>query len=60
MGRKKKVREVEKEYRTKIKYKCPKRGWVEEEVVIKRYKSQEKDPEEKYGYSFLEEPETQE
>lgn len=32
---------VENTYKTKIKYKCPKRGWVEEEVEVKRYKAQE-------------------
>lgn len=30
---------VESTYKTTIKYKCPKRGWVEEEVEVKRYKS---------------------
>jgi hypothetical protein len=26
-------------YKTKIRYKCPKRGWVEEEVDVKRFKA---------------------
>jgi hypothetical protein len=30
---------LESTYKTKIRYECPKRGWVEEEVVVKRYKS---------------------
>ena len=43
MGRKKTKREheLEKEYVTRIKYKCPKRGWVEEEVTVKRFKAVE-------------------
>jgi hypothetical protein len=28
---------LETTYKTKIKYKCPVRGWVEEEVEVKRY-----------------------
>jgi succinate dehydrogenase flavin-adding protein (antitoxin of CptAB toxin-antitoxin module) len=52
--RKKQVDEIEKEYKTKIRFKCPKRGWVEEEITVKRYKAKEVD-EETYGYSFLEE-----
>lgn len=30
---------LEATYKTKIRYKCPKRGWVEEEVEVKRYKT---------------------
>jgi hypothetical protein len=30
---------LEAVYKTKIKYRCPKRGWVEEEVEVKRYKA---------------------
>lgn len=30
---------LETSYKTKIRYLCPKRGWVEEEVEVKRYKS---------------------
>ena len=50
---------MEKEYKTKVKYQCPKRGWVEEEVTVTRYKSPEQD-ESKFGYSFVEEEETTE
>jgi len=46
--------EIDKTYKTKIKYKCPKRGWVEEEVTITRYKTEEKE-EGKHSYSFIEE-----
>ncbi len=31
--------ELESTYKTKVKYHCPKRGWVEEEVEVKRYKA---------------------
>jgi hypothetical protein len=31
--------EVETKYTTVMKYLCPVRGWVEEEVEIKRYRS---------------------
>lgn len=46
MSRKRTVKEdevpiVESTYKTKIKYKCPKRGWVEEEVEVKRFKAPE-------------------
>jgi succinate dehydrogenase flavin-adding protein (antitoxin of CptAB toxin-antitoxin module) len=44
---------VEKEYKTKIKYHCPKRGWVEQEVTVTRYQAQDQE-ENKYGYSFME------
>ena len=38
MARKKKEKvEILDTYTTTIRYKCPKRGWVEEEVVVKRY-----------------------
>jgi len=38
MARKKKEKvEILNTYTTKIKYKCPNRGWVEEEVTVKRY-----------------------
>jgi hypothetical protein len=30
---------LEATYKTKIRYKCPKRGWIEEEVEVKRYKT---------------------
>jgi len=30
---------LEAKYKTKIRYKCPKRGWVEEEVEVKRYRA---------------------
>ena len=32
---------MESTYKTTIKYQCPKRGWVEEEVEVKRYKAVE-------------------
>jgi hypothetical protein len=50
----KQVNEIETKYTTKIKYQCPKRGWVEEEVTVTRFKAKEQD-ESKYGYSFMEE-----
>ena len=28
-------------YETKVRYKCPKRGWVEEIVKIKKFKEKE-------------------
>jgi len=31
--------ELEISYKTKIRFKCPKRGWVEEEIEVKRYKA---------------------
>lgn len=31
--------DLETTYKTTIRYKCPKRGWVVEEVEVKRYKS---------------------
>ena len=30
---------MEAVYKTKIRYKCPTRGWVEEEVEVKRFKA---------------------
>ena len=44
MGRRKDNKDIlgdnlEATYKTKIRYKCPKRGWVEEEVEVKRYKA---------------------
>jgi succinate dehydrogenase flavin-adding protein (antitoxin of CptAB toxin-antitoxin module) len=47
----KRENEIEKEYTTKIKYFCKKRGWVEEEVKVTRYITKEID--ETTGYSFL-------
>lgn len=48
--------EIEKEYTTLVKYECPKRGWVEEEVVVKRFKPKDYQPEPIiFEYSFLEE-----
>jgi succinate dehydrogenase flavin-adding protein (antitoxin of CptAB toxin-antitoxin module) len=50
----KREKEIDNTYKTKIKYKCPKRGWVEEEVTITRYETGEK-VEGKHSYSFIEE-----
>lgn len=50
----KREKEIDSTYTTKIKYKCPKRGWIEEEVTITRYKAEEKE-EGKHSYSFIEE-----
>ena len=47
---------MEKEYKTKIRYHCPKRGWVEQEVTVTRYKAPEQE-DSKFGYSFMEEEE---
>jgi hypothetical protein len=30
---------IELVYKTTIRYECPKRGWVEEEVEVKRFKA---------------------
>lgn len=38
----------------KIRWHCPKRGWVEEEIEIKQYKSGD-EKESKHSYSFIEE-----
>lgn len=56
MKKNKNKREIEKEYRTKIRYFCSKRGWVEQEVWVRRYKAIEP-VEPKYEYSFLKEEE---
>lgn len=30
---------IELVYKTTVRYECPKRGWVEEEVEVKRFKA---------------------
>lgn len=37
--RKKTDENIELVYKTTIKYQCPKRGWVEEEVEVTRFKA---------------------
>jgi hypothetical protein len=41
MSRKKKAGEIVEKVKKTIKYRCPERGWVEQEVEIKRYKTRE-------------------
>jgi len=52
----KKEAEVESIVTKKIRFHCPKRGWVEEEIQVKRYKSETKE-ESEHSYSFIEEDE---
>jgi hypothetical protein len=39
--KKKEEGNVMETYETTVRYNCPKRGWVEEKVMIKRYKEKE-------------------
>lgn len=50
----KKVVEVESTELKKIRFYCPTRGWIEQEIEVKRYKSENKE-DSKYTYSFIEE-----
>ena len=50
----KKEAEIRSTRLEKIKWLCPKRGWIEEEIEVKCYGFEDKE-ESKHSYSFIEE-----